>query len=207
MSDSSLEYILVGYSGHGFVVAEAALSAELNLTSYIDIKEKEFNPFTLRYLGSEESIIMKSHYRFLLGIGDNLIREKAALKIKNRGGIITALYHPKANISEYVTMGDGVFVARGACINPFAVIGDNAIINTAAVVEHECNIGANCHIAPGAVLAGSVTVGERCFIGANSVIKQGVKIASNVTIGAGSVVLSDIKEKGVYVGVPIRKIK
>ena len=47
--------VLVGYSGHAFVVCGIAHAAGLSVTGYCDTEEKINNPFNLPYLGSEES--------------------------------------------------------------------------------------------------------------------------------------------------------
>ena len=74
-------------------------------------------------------------------------------------------------------------------------------------VHHETNIGINTHIAPGTTICGRCRIGDNVFIGAGCVIKDNIKIVDNVIIGAGAVVIKDIVERGVYVGVPARKIK
>lgn len=77
MSDKSL--ILVGYSGHGFAVAEAAISSQMNLKYYSEISELHLNPFDLEYLGFEGNDSFDGwirDYDFILGIGDNRVRKK-----------------------------------------------------------------------------------------------------------------------------------
>ena len=54
-------------------------------------------------------------------------------------------------------------------------------------------------------LFGSVNIEERVFLGAGSIVINNVSICKDVTIGAGGVVIHDIKEAGVYVGVPAVK--
>ncbi|MFY7670051.1 acyltransferase [Tenacibaculum sp. MEBiC06402] len=54
---------------------------------------------------------------------------------------------------------------------------------------------------------GYVKIGNNVFIGADSIILPNVVIADNVVIGAGSIVSKSIKESGVYVGNPLRKVK
>jgi UDP-N-acetylbacillosamine N-acetyltransferase len=58
----------------------------------------------------------------------------------------------------------------------------------------------------GTLVLGRCTVGDRCFVGAGAVIRDGLSIADDVTIGANSFVNSDIKEAGLYVGSPARKV-
>jgi|TARA_R100000501_G_C2622780_1_gene115964 sugar O-acyltransferase (sialic acid O-acetyltransferase NeuD family) len=201
--------ILVGYSGHGLVVADVALENGLNLVGYIDIEEKKSNPFNLKFLGSEKNLgikFFKEPYQFILGIGDINLRKKIADYINSEGGEFSNIVDSSASISKTVTLRKGSFISKNVAINAFASIGENCILNTGSIVEHECLLGNNVHISPGAVLAGNVRVGDDSFIGANAVIKQGVTIGNNVVVGAGSVVIKDIKDNMKIVGNPGREI-
>lgn len=200
---------LVGYSGHGIVVAEAALEQGLNLKYYTEVKHREANPFDLEYLGNERESNFSgwdAEVVFVLGIGDNKIRKKSADLISSKKKEILNVIHPLGSISKKIEIGYGNFISKGVLINPLVEIGDFCILNTGSIIEHECIIGNAVHIAPGAVLAGNVKVGDFSFIGANAVIKQGVQIGRNVIIGAGTVVLHDVKDNEKIVGNPGRVI-
>lgn len=201
--------ILVGYSGHGLVVADAALENNFKIIGYSEKSLNYSNPYKLEYFGDESSPDFKGwdlDVEFLLGIGDNRIREKIYKLIVLKGKKVVSLSHSSSSISKYAIIGEGVFINRNVTINAFANIGNNVILNTGCIIEHECEIHDNIHIAPGVVLAGNVKIGERSFIGANSVIKQGVKIGKDVLIGAGTVVLKDIPSGKRLVGNPSRFI-
>jgi sugar O-acyltransferase (sialic acid O-acetyltransferase NeuD family) len=201
--------ILVGYSGHSYVVIESLQLMGLKIEHYTDISENKSNPFNLKYLGNENDIEFSewnSKNHFILALGDNSLRKKASDLINSKGCNCLKVIHPNSSISEYSSIGDGTFIARGVTINPFVKIGKNCIINTGASIDHECIIGDNVHIAPNAVLAGNVKIGTNTFVGANAVIKNGVKIGSNVVIGAGSVVIKNIDSNKTVVGNPSREI-
>jgi sugar O-acyltransferase (sialic acid O-acetyltransferase NeuD family) len=200
---------IIGYSGHGLVVADAALLGGLSLEFYCERFEAERNPFKLKYLGFDGDIDFigwQEDYKFILGVGDNRIRNAIALRVLANKKELLNVVHPDALISSHVEMGMGNFISKRVAVNLLASIGDFCILNTGCIVEHECKIGNAVHIAPGAVLAGNVEVGDFSFIGANSVIKQGVKIGSNVIIGAGSVILKDVADHKKIVGNPGRMI-
>ncbi len=202
---SNREVVLVGYSGHGFVVADAAIKSNINLKYFTDKKQITKNPFDLSYLGFEEDLdfySLKKRYDYILGIGDNLIRRKAADLLISKGEDLLNVIHPSASISPKFQFGIGNFISKNVSINALAKIGDICILNTGCIIEHECIIGNGVHIAPGAVLAGNVKIGDNTFVGANSVIKQGVKIGANVIIGAGSVILKDTGDNVMIVGNP-----
>ena len=68
---------IIGYSGHAYVVADAAIAMGMQLTHYCDIDIAAFNPFQLEYLGFEGDEDFEGWLgdtQFILGIGDNQIR-------------------------------------------------------------------------------------------------------------------------------------
>jgi sugar O-acyltransferase (sialic acid O-acetyltransferase NeuD family) len=203
------EVVLVGYSGHGYVVADIAIASHMNLRYYTDKSKFSKNPFGLSYLGFEGNLDYKFWNKdcsYILGIGDNLIRKKTADLLISKEVTLLNVTHPSASISTKVQFGIGNFISRNVSVNALVRIGDICILNTGCIIEHECVIGNGVHIAPGVVLAGNVEIGDNTFVGANTVIKQGVKIGRNVIIGAGSVILKDIADNKKIVGNPGKEI-
>ena len=202
--------VIIGYSGHAYVVIECALDAGLDIEYYCDKKIAKTNPFDLKYLGFEEDIDFpgwKENFQFILGIGDNNIRDKISRTVLNHNKSLLNVIHPSSSISKHFKMGIGNFISRNVSINPLVSIGNFCILNTSCVIEHECQIGDCVHVAPGAIIAGNVEIGDYAFIGANSVVKQGTKIGANAIIGAGSVVLKDVLENETIVGNPGRVLR
>lgn len=208
MSDKK-SIAIIGYSGHSFVVLDAATNMGLNIEYYCEKNELLYNPFKLSYLGDESSnsFDWEAVHQFVLAIGDNKIRQKIAGLLVSKNKELLNVVHPTAVISNYITFGKGNFVAANVVINSLAKIENNCILNTGCIIEHECTIENGVHIAPGAVLAGHVSVGENSFVGANSVVKQGIKIGNNVIVGAGSVVIHDIPDNETWAGNPAKKIR
>ncbi len=201
--------ILIGYSGHAWVLADIALENQYDIIGYTENSLIHLNPFKLNFLGKENDSGFFEKYKgtnYLIGIGDNKIREKIYNLILAKGAKVISLISQSASISKFANLGYGIFVNRNVSVNAFAKIGNNVVLNTGCVIEHECEISDSVHIAPGAVLAGNVFVGERSFIGSNCIIKQGVKIGKDVIVGAGTVVLSDISDRKKIVGNPSRFI-
>lgn len=206
----SQKIVLLGYSGHSFVVTEEALRSKLEVVGYCDNEEKEINPFGIEYLGKEKDINWQAFDKEVAifpAIGNNSIRKKLASFISDNRLITTAVVSPLSFISATATIDVGTFVSNNVSINALASIGAYSIINTGSVIEHECTIGSFSHVAPGCILAGNVTVGNDSFIGAKSVIREGVTIGNNVIIGAGSVVVKDIPDNEIWFGNPAKKQK
>lgn len=201
--------IIIGYSGHSYVVIEAAMKAGLKITGYADKKRTERNPYELEYVGDENDSAFPEWDKgnhFLLGIGNNSIRAQITRRLQERREKLISVIHPDSTVSGSANIGNGSFISSGAQINALSRTGTSVIINTGAIVEHECTIHDFSHIAPGAVLAGNVTVGVRSFIGANAVVKEGVNIGDDVVIGAGSVVINNVENGSRIVGNPGKKI-
>jgi acetyltransferase EpsM len=200
------QVILVGYSGHGYVVADIVIENNYNLLGYTEKSIVHNNPFNLEYLGNEDEAVFLDNYSnkgdFVLGLGNNILREKIFKNLIDKGCQILTLKSLSASVSNTAIIDTGTFINRNVSINAFSKIGKNVILNTACIIEHDCIIFDSVHIAPGAVLAGNVSVGARTFIGANSVIKQGIKIGADVIIGAGSVIIKDIPDGMKVVGNP-----
>jgi len=203
------QIILVGYSGHAYVVADAILDNGLNIAGYSDKEEANLNPYNLTYLGFEketEFIGWSKEIPFAIGIGDNKLRQNISNLIEEKGKVVQTIIHKTAIISRNVSIGSGSFINKNVTVNSLVKIGKNVILNTGCIIEHECILQDAVHIAPGAVLAGNVTIGERSFVGANSVVKQGINIGKDVIIGAGSVIITNIPDGKKVVGNPGRII-
>jgi len=206
VQSNNAKAILLGYSGHGIVVSEAAILAGIQILGYTAHKEIGINLYNFNFLGDENdpNFNWGNCNSYLLGVGSNATRERIALCVEKAGGKCITVVHPNSTLASTVVIGEGAFVARNVAVNPFVRVGKNVILNTSCTIDHECIIGNNVHIAPGAVIAGNVVVHNGAFIGANAVVKQGVTIGRNAIIGAGSVVLRNVEENQVVVGNPAR---
>lgn len=200
--------ILIGYSGHAFVVYGILNSTSKRVAGYCDREEKPFNPFGLAYFGTENSdtgIKALQQEGFFIAIGDNAIRKKIYEQLAEKGLLPANAIHASAVIDPSASIaGNGVMLSANATINPLARIGVGAICNTGCIIEHECVVGDFSHIGPGAVLCGNVTVGAGTFVGANAVVRQGITIGKKAMIGAGAVVVKDVPDGATVIGVPAK---
>ncbi len=200
--------ILIGYSGHAYVVHSILTSAGKKISAYCDNNLKENNPFNITYLGpenSESALLALQKNNFFISIGNNKIRRKIyeSLSIKDIFPI-NAIHTSAVIFPTVVIASKGVMIGAGVIINSLSTIGNGVICNTGCIIEHECIIGDFAHIAPGVILCGNVSIGENSFIGAGSVVIQGVTIGKNVIIGAGAVVLENIPDNSTAYGNPAK---
>ena len=200
--------IVIGYSGHAFVACGILKTAGLPIIGYCDKEEKMYNPFGLKYFGSEfsdEGLAAMTANGSFIAIGINSLRNSIYDELSSRHIRFFNAIHPSAVVDGLAIVAEaGVMIAANVVINPLARIGTGVICNTSCIIEHECVVGDFAHIGPGAVLCGNVKVGSQSFIGANAVIRQGITIGNNATIGAGSVVVKNVPDGVTVVGVPAK---
>ena len=191
--------IIYGASGHGKVAADIArLNGYTDIVFFDDdVSKKTFGQYDV--IHSFDGI---SDYDLFIAIGANQTREMISKRCDKQ---LVTLIHPSAVIANDTTIGQGVIVMANAVINSGSRIGNGTIINTCSSIDHDNRIADFCHISVGAHTAGSVNIEERVFLGAGSIVINNVSICKDVTIGAGGVAIHDIKEAGVYVGVPAVK--
>ncbi len=205
-----MKTIIIGYSGHGLVVADAAIACGHNLIGYCDLEEKTINPFKIKFFGNERNLESKyfgNNFQFIIGIGDNKIRIKIFKFLSDRSATIISIIHPKASVSIKSKVNSGTFISSNVSVNPMSKIGLNCILNTGSIIEHDCLISDNVHVGPNAVVLGNVQIGDGSFIGSGSIIKEGLIVGKNVTIGAGSLVLKNIPDDSLAYGNPAKIIK
>ena len=201
--------IIFGASGHGKVVAEAALAAAPGRKIiFLDDAEECHGSSILGIAvsGGRSQLGALRGTPVALGIGDNRARWKVLSWLRTQGHALETVIHPAAILGQSVEIGEGTFLGAGAIAIAEARIGAGAIVNTGATVDHDCEIGKAAHIGPGVHLCGNVRVGARALLGVGSVVKPGISIADDVIIGAGSVVVRDVASGGTYVGNPARAL-
>lgn len=198
--------VILGASGHAKVIADIVVKSGDEVVGFLD--DNPSTPQTILgfpYLGLIDRIKdYVENCSFVIGIGSNSIRQRIAESYE--ANWYTAI-HPSAMIGLNVGIGEGTVVMAGAVVNTDAKIGRHCIINTGAVVEHDNQIGDYVHLSPHAVLCGTVSIGELTHIGAGATVRNNISICGHSVIGAGGVVVKSINTEGIYVGIPVRKVK
>lgn len=200
---------VLGASGHGKVVAEAALASDWTEIEFYDRAwpdKQRVGRWTIR---GDDAALWAELVRkdgVIVAIGDNRTRLVLLERLKQSGAKLASIVHPMACVSESAGLGPGTVAMAGSVVNADAVVGMGGILNTGCSVDHDCILGVAVHISPGAHLAGGVHVGDRSWIGIGASVRQGVRIGSGVIVGAGAVVVSDVADGLVVVGVPARPV-
>ncbi len=187
---------IYGASGHGLVCADVAMSLGYKECIFLDdFKGKKF-----------ETSLPK--YDVFIAIGNNEIRKKLFNQILDSGFKIVNLIHKSAIISQSVDIAEdaGILIMPYVVVNARAKIEKGVILNTSSVIEHECIVGEFSHISVGAKCAGNVKIGKNCFLGINSCVLPNLSLADDSILGGGATLVKSQSEKGVFVGVPAKRM-
>lgn len=199
--------IIIGASGHGKVVADIAQKNGYKEIFFLDDNNLVKECLGYPVIGKSSDLDKYSGYDCFIAIGNAIAREKLYIDIKGSVNNLVTLIHPNATIANAVKVGNGTVVMAGAVVNSGTTIGNCCIINTGATVDHDNFIDDFTHISVGVHIAGTVKIGKCTWIGIGSTVINNINICANCFIGAGAVVVKDIKEAGIYVGVPAKLMR
>lgn len=203
---STPNLIIFGFGGHARAVADIALANGCGQLVFVDLNARAGEHFLQHPVVDRWDDTPPAGWQVFSAAGDAEARHAHIELFHARGWPLATLIAGTATIGVGAHIGEGSLVARHAHVGPMATIGAGCIINTGAVIEHECGIGEFTHASVNSVVAGRTKVGRFCMIGAGATVIDGLEIVDDVVVGAGAVVHRSIREPGVYVGNPVRKL-
>jgi len=127
-----------------------------------------------------------------------------------------------STIGSFCEIGKGVKVGKNVMIQGRIRTGDNCVIEDDVIIKYgtiltgDVLLKKKCFLGPNVITLGSThkrvelhgtVIGERTYIGAGSKLTGATKVGDDIVVGALSFVNRDILESGIYVGIPIKKIK
>ena len=202
---------ILGASGHGKVVADAALCAGWDEVCFFDDAWPRLSRNgSWPVVGALAEMLRRCGPEFhaaVVAIGHNETRLAKMAALTDAGIPLATVVHPSAVISQYAFLGQGCVAFAGAVVNVGAEVGDGCILNTGATVDHDSRLDEGVHVSPGANLAGGVVVGAGSWVGIGASVRQGVTIGRKVMVGAGAAVVSNIPDNVTVVGVPARVLQ
>jgi sugar O-acyltransferase (sialic acid O-acetyltransferase NeuD family) len=192
-----MKKVLIGDGGHA---REVMSQMGYKLLCYVDNEFVYENTLPISELNFEECEIM-------VVIGNPINRKKIVDKLPLCAKYFTFI-HPTAQIMDSnIEIGEGSFIGANSIITTNVKIGKHSILNRGCQIGHDTVIGDFLSMMPGSIISGNVEVGNCFYMGTNSSVREKVNICDNVTIGLNGGVVKNINEKGVYVGLPVKKIK
>lgn len=148
---------------------------------------------------------------FVVALGDPAFRRIAVTSCSAAGLIATRLLHPRAEISRWVTIGEGSIVTAGCIVTTNVEIGRHVHLNLDCTVGHDVVIGDYATLAPGVHVSGNVTIGDDVYVGTGAAIINGhadrpLTIGDGAVIAAGACVTRPVEPGAMVAGVPaVRK--
>jgi acetyltransferase EpsM len=211
VSSDSKPIAIVGSGEHARVVLDACLSAGRRVAGFVDPHMRGGELVEgVPILGDDRRVADKaflSAHDILIGVGDQLVRERLAREVGEGGGVLTTVVHPGAIVARATTLGAGTVVLAGAVINRGSTLGRFVIVHANVVVDHDCRLEDGVQIGPGAALAGRTTCEHLAFIGTGATVIPGCRIGARALVGAGAVVIEDVPPDVTVVGNPARIVE
>lgn len=203
MPGSTRPLMIIGYGGHGRVIADMAGALHERVDGFLDDNWAAIRA-DVAVTGPIRSEIRRRlmTHRHVVGIGAGATRREIAEMILAAGGELATLVHPSAIIAPDVTIGAGTVIMAGAIVNTGSRIGRFAVVNTGAILDHDNIVEDNVHISPGCSLAGTVTCRRDVFIGTGASIIPRVVIGEGAIVAAGSTVTKPVRAHTLVAGCP-----
>lgn len=195
---------IIGNGGFGREIYQSMTKEEQNKTVFFvdDEYYQQSMDNTLPLSKFNETI-----YEVIIAIGDSKVREDIVKKLSKTTKYFTFIHPSSQILSEDVEIGEGSVICAGCILTTNIKIGKHSHLNLLTTIGHDNKIGEYFTTAPGAKISGNCHIGNHVYFGTNSSVRQKINICDNVVIGLNAGVVKDIKESGVYVGVPVKKIK
>ena len=191
-----MKKVLIGNGGHA---REVMAQMGIKLECFVDEEyvDNETSPLSKLDPNIHIAMIVVANSKDRYDIAQRLPKETKFF----------SFIHPTALIMNNVEIGDGSFIGAYSILTTNIKIGKHTILNRSNHIGHDCIIGDYFSAMPGAIVSGNVIISDIVYMGNNSSIREKLSIHSSSIIGMNSAVIKSINESGVYVGVPVKKIK
>lgn len=107
---------------------------------------------------------------------------------------------------ESVAFGKGNIVTFDCRFSCNVKIGDFNVLDGCISLGHDVELGSYNMLFPEVRISGQTTIGDKNFFGSRCFAAQCLKIGNDNRFGAGSFVLRKIKDGGLYMGNPAKKV-
>lgn len=156
-------------------------------------------------------VVPSPNGRYVVAVGDPLLRERFAHACDQAGHMATTLVHPNIEMSRWVEVGSGTIICANCVVTCNVTIGRHVQINLGSTVGHDAIVGDYSTISPGVHISGNVHLGRGVFVGTNAAIingnaEQPLCIGDGAIIAAGACVIHSVAPHTMVAGVPaVRK--
>jgi|DEB19_MinimDraft_3_1074340.scaffolds.fasta_scaffold19568_2 UDP-perosamine 4-acetyltransferase len=212
-TDISNSVFLLGCGGHGRVVLDSLLSANVQNIRVIDpLLRVGTSCFGVPVVPEGELLDFPAKASVLLvnglGVSNSLVRRSEIVtRYQTLGYQFRGVIHPNVHLGRETEVHATAQVLAGSILQNRVRLGEHTVVNTGARIDHDCVVGAGSFVGPGAILSGGVVIEDQVLIGAGAVVLPGVIIARGARVGAGAVVMKDVDADSTVVGCPATALK
>jgi len=216
-TQSQLPVVVIGFGGHGRVVADALLAIGRTVVAVTELAPEQCVPSPLQLeIISDDAVLQRftpKEVELALGLGSiwpvdaNAIRRRVVNSFVSLGFRFTGFKHPSAWVSEYAAVAPSAQIHAGVVVQTGVSIGEHCIVNTRASIDHDGFIDNYCHIGPGVTLSGNVHVGEGTHVGTGACVIQGITLGKECFVAAGATVAKSVHDGVFLKGTPARAFK
>ena len=201
---------IFGAGGSGREVAwlaEQSWGRDVEIEFLVDIPNyprQAINGYAVRLI---TEVTPDSSARIVIAVGDPSARRRIATVCATTGLQEAVVVHPRAEISELVTLDPGTIICAGAILTTNIRVGRHVHINLDCTVSHDAVIGDFATLSPGVHISGHVHIGRGAFIGTGANVINGsadapLIIGDNAVIAAGACVTKSVDRSALVAGVP-----
>lgn len=210
------DLIIFGAGGFGREVAWAVerinkVKPTWNLLGFMDdnddIQGTAINGYDVLGKSSDVGKYPDSFFVCAVGAAKNKEKIVNSMKALNPDIKFGTVIDPTAEISDYVTIGEGSIICAHALITVNIEIGSHVIVDVDSTVGHDAVLNDYVMLYPSVNVSGNTNIGKAVQIGTGAQIIQGLNIGEYSIIGAGAVVVRDIPANCTAVGCPAKPIK
>ena len=187
---------LIGAGGHA---REVMMQMRDILPCFVDDKYASEDSLPISSFNPEE-------YQVLVAIGGSEDRYNIINSLPKETKYFSFI-HPTSIVGDNVNIGEGSFIGAFSILTDNIQIGKHSLLNRGNHIGHDCKIGDYLSMMPGSIISGNCIIGNKVYMGSNSTVRERSNICNDVVIGMSSCAVKNIKESGIYVGTPCKKIK
>lgn len=213
----TLPIAIIGFGGHGRVVAAALLASSNRIVAVTGLKPHLVihAPKNALVITDEGLIERYAPEQIVLALGigsvrptnENCLMRQVVKSFQNLGYRFIGLKHPTAWVAEDAIVSATAQIHAGVIVQPGARIGEFSILNTRSSIDHDCQIESFCHIGPGSTLSGNILVGSGSHLGTGCNVIQGIRIGESCLVAAGATVVRDVLDNESVKGVPAKSFR
>tara|TARA_R100001460_G_scaffold107981_1_gene157848 strand:+ start:416 stop:1000 length:585 start_codon:yes stop_codon:yes gene_type:complete len=188
--------VLIGKGGHSKEV-----SISLHSIGIMNIPCLDENEFIERFKDNLFDV------EVMVAVGDSNLREQIVSRLPMETQYFSFVHPTACIMDKSIKINDGSFIGPNSILTTQINIGSHVLLLRGNSIGHDCNIGNFLSMMPNSVISGNNNIGDNFYIGTNSSTKEKINICSNVKVGLNSGVVNNLKESGVYGGIPVKKIQ